>query len=57
MKRLFVIFLILIALLITWQAGGFSLLTLENLKSQQAALMSWRDLHPVGASVAFFVVE
>ena len=55
MKRLFVIFLIVIALLITWQAGGFSLLTLENLKSQQAALITWRDLHPVGASVAFFV--
>ncbi|WP_372739526.1 FAD-dependent oxidoreductase [Neptunomonas sp.] len=55
MKRLFVIFLIVITLLITWQAGGFSLLTLENLKSQQAALITWRDLHPVGASVAFFV--
>ncbi|WP_372742299.1 FAD-dependent oxidoreductase [Neptunomonas sp.] len=55
MKRLFVIFLIVITLLITWQAGGFSLLTLENLKSQQAALIAWRDLHPVGASVAFFV--
>lgn len=55
MKRFIVICLILIALLITWQAGGFSLLTLENLKAQQAALISWRDLHPVGASVAFFL--
>ncbi|SIS81413.1 FAD-dependent oxidoreductase [Neptunomonas antarctica] len=54
MKRLVVIFLILIVLLIVWQTGGFALLTLENLKSQQAALTSWRDLHPVGASVAFF---
>ncbi len=55
MKRLFVILIILVVLLITWQMGGFSLLTLENLKAQQAALISWRDLHPVGASVAFFV--
>jgi pyruvate/2-oxoglutarate dehydrogenase complex dihydrolipoamide dehydrogenase (E3) component/uncharacterized membrane protein YdjX (TVP38/TMEM64 family) len=55
MKRLIIVFLILIVLLIVWQTGGFSLLTLENLKLQQAALTSWRDLHPVGASVAFFL--
>ena len=54
MKRLIVVSVIGVILLVVWQLGGFSLLTLENLKSQQAALISWRDLHPVGASLAFF---
>ena len=56
MKRLLVVLVIIVALLITWQSGGFSLLTLENLKFQQAELSSWRDLNPVGASVTFFLI-
>ncbi|WP_293265412.1 FAD-dependent oxidoreductase [Neptunomonas sp.] len=56
MKRLLVVLVIIVALLITWQSGGFSLLTLENLKFQQTELSSWRDLNPVGASVTFFLI-
>lgn len=56
MKRLLVVLAIIIMLLITWQSGGFSLLTLENLKFQQTELASWRDLNPVVASVTFFLI-
>ena len=56
MKRLMVVLVIGIILLVIWQQGGFSLLTLENLKFQQVELTLWRDLHPVTASLVFFCI-
>ena len=55
MKRLVIIGLLLFVGVI-WLQGGFSLLTLENLKAQQLALQSWTDQNFLVSSVIFFLV-
>lgn len=55
MKRLVIIGLLLLVGVI-WLQGGFSLLTLENLKAQQLALQSWTDQNFLVSSVIFFLV-
>ena len=55
MKRLVIIGLLLFVGVI-WLQGGFSLLTLENLKAQQLALQSWTDQNFLVSSAIFFLV-
>ena len=55
MKRLVIIGLLLLVGVI-WLQGGFSLLTLENLKAQQLALQSWTDQNFLVSSAIFFLV-
>ncbi len=55
MKRLVIIGLLLLVGVI-WLQGGFSLLTLENLKAQQLALNSWTDQNFLVSSAIFFLV-
>lgn len=55
MKRLVIIGLLFLVGVI-WLQGGFSLLTLENLKAQQLALQSWTDQNFLVSSVIFFLV-
>ena len=55
MKRLVIIGLLVLVGVI-WLQGGFSLLTLENLKAQQLALNSWTDQNFLVSSAIFFLV-
>ena len=57
--RALVILAIAIALVIAWQQGWLSLLTLENLKAQQAALAGWVEANrwlALGGFFALYVV-
>lgn len=56
MKRLILVLAIACALVVAWQAGWLSVLTLDNLKAQQASLTAYRDQSPLGFSISFFII-
>jgi pyruvate/2-oxoglutarate dehydrogenase complex dihydrolipoamide dehydrogenase (E3) component/uncharacterized membrane protein YdjX (TVP38/TMEM64 family) len=54
--KLAVLFVFVLALAAFFAAGGQRYFTFENLKAQQAALQSWREMNPWQSALGFFAL-
>jgi uncharacterized membrane protein YdjX (TVP38/TMEM64 family) len=54
--RLLVVAVLIVAFAVFVAAGGPRYFTFDNLKAQQAALETWRGVHPWLAAAAFFAL-
>ncbi len=54
--RLLVVASLAVAAATFFAAGGQRYFSFDNLKAQQAALLAWREMHPVGTALGFFAV-